>query len=280
MSTPGGTSITSVRVPADVGEHSTDVLRPDERRPGGRQGLGSPGRELGVSSHRVFELGPVRLDGERDADAAPTGPPRRTWFVNTTSAGSRARIAEAFASTQPSSSLAGAILETPHLVSVVAIEDEDRQQAADVGTCHRCAAEVVAPGVRFLREHCDLVPGSAPLPGEHPGVHVRAGAPEKVSVPEQDAHGACLPKPPAPDDGPRRRRRTVLRVRPGTPASTPRERPRPHGRSVGRTRRAGARRAAELGPEGAESRRNASRTATGGRRTRAGSVQVRWKYRA
>ena len=59
--------MTRVRVPADLGEHGADVLRADERRPGGRQGLGSPGREPGVASHRVLELGAVRLDGERGA---------------------------------------------------------------------------------------------------------------------------------------------------------------------------------------------------------------------
>ncbi len=112
--------------------------------------------------------------------------------MKTTSAGRSARTARGV-SLDPGVELgAAAVLDAPHLVALVAVEDEHRQQATDVRTHGRRTAEVEALRVGLLGEDGDVVAGVAPLAREHARVDVRAGAAEEVAVPEEDAHGAYL----------------------------------------------------------------------------------------
>ena len=60
--------------------------------------------------------------------------------MKTTSAGRSAADRGAFASTQRVELGAGAVLDAPHVVAVVAVEDEDGQQSADVRS-HRGRAD-------------------------------------------------------------------------------------------------------------------------------------------
>jgi hypothetical protein len=85
-----------------------------------------------------------------------------------------------------------AVLQQLDLVAVVAVDDEDRQEAADVRPHDLCAADVVPLGMRLLAEDGDLVPSARPLARELLRVHVRPGAGEQVAVPEQDAHERIL----------------------------------------------------------------------------------------
>ena len=72
----------------DVLQHLADVRRADEHRRRAGEALAPHAASSGVAAHRVLELGPVRLDRERAPPrAAPTGPPSRTWFAKTRSAG-------------------------------------------------------------------------------------------------------------------------------------------------------------------------------------------------
>ena len=72
------------------------LARSSDSRPQ-RSSSGLPRMEYSSSEPCAFTANGIPV-------AAPTGPPSSTWFVKTRSAGSRARIAEAFASTQASSS--------------------------------------------------------------------------------------------------------------------------------------------------------------------------------
>ena len=84
-------------------------------------------------------------------------------MTKTRSAGSRSRMAAALASTQASSSRPRAVLHPLHLVAVVLVEDEDREEPAHVGPHGLGAAEVEPLRVRLLREDDDVVPLAAPL---------------------------------------------------------------------------------------------------------------------
>ena len=88
--------------------------------------------------------------------------------------------------------LPGAVLEELDHVPLVAVDHEDRQQAADVGPDDACGAHVVALGMRLLAENDDVVARAAPLARQRSRVDVRAGASEQIAVPEQDAHGRHL----------------------------------------------------------------------------------------
>ena len=130
--------------------------------------------------------------------AAPTGPPSRTWFAED-EVGRQVLAERGGVRLDPRVELgARAVLHELHLVALVAVEDEDRQQAADVRPHGLRAAEVVALRVRLLAEDRHVVPGAAPLARERARVDVRAGAAEQVAVPEQDPHRCILPDA-APD---------------------------------------------------------------------------------
>jgi hypothetical protein len=83
------------------------------------------------------------------------------------------------------------VLQVARLKPFVAVEHEDREQAAaDVRPDDARAAQVELLRVRLLAEHDDLVPVRAPGSRERARVDVRAGAREQVAVPEDDVHGA------------------------------------------------------------------------------------------
>ena len=85
---------------------------------------------------------------------------------------------------------ARAVLEELHLVALVPVEHEDRQEAGDVRPHRLCAAEVVLLRLRLLAEDGHVVPRARPLPRERACVDVRARTAEQVPVPEKDPHAA------------------------------------------------------------------------------------------
>ena len=85
----------------------------------------------------------------------------------------------------------GEVHEQPRLETLVAVEDEDGQQAAgQLRHDDPRAAEVVALGMPLLADDRDVVPGEAPLARERARVDVRAGPAEQVAVPQQNPHEA------------------------------------------------------------------------------------------
>ena len=112
-------------VPAHLGEHGADVLRADVRSPCAGEDFGPPGRQLRVAAHRVLEFGAVRLDGERRACC---GPDRSTEedVVREDHIGGQERPDRRSVRLDPAVEFRpGAVLDAPHLVPVVAVEDED-----------------------------------------------------------------------------------------------------------------------------------------------------------
>ena len=181
-------------VAAHLAQDRADVVGADERRPRGGERFRAPGRELGVAAHRVLELGAVRLDGERrarrGADRAAEQDVIREDDIRRQERADRRGVG-----LDPGVELgAAAVLHATHVVALVAVEDEHRQQSADVGADGRRTAEVEALRVGLLGEDGDVVARVAPLPRQHAGVDVRAGAAEQVAVPEEDAHGGILPE--------------------------------------------------------------------------------------
>src|SRR5205085_56308 len=88
---------------------------------------------------------------------------------------------------------AGQVLEQPRLEAFVAIDDEDRQQAARKLRPHDLGAgEVELLGMPLLADDDDLVPRAAPLARDRLRVDVRARAAQQVAVPEQDSHQVPL----------------------------------------------------------------------------------------
>jgi hypothetical protein len=84
--------------------------------------------------------------------------------------------------------LARGVLDALHLVAVVLVDDEDRQEAADLGPDRLGASEVEPPRVRLLGEDGDVVALAAPLARELARVDVGARPSEEVAVPHEDAH--------------------------------------------------------------------------------------------
>ena len=188
-STPGGISNDAVRVAAHLLEDGADVRGADERGAGGARASAPQAESAALPRIEYSSSEPCALTANGAPAAAPTGPPRRTWFVKTTSAGNRSRSAEAFASTQASSSArcspAAGAPRTPRSGRA-----RRRAAAPDVGPQRQGGAQVVARRGGLLGQHRHVVAGEAPLAGEHPGVDVRARAAEQVAVPEEDAHRA------------------------------------------------------------------------------------------
>jgi hypothetical protein len=87
----------------------------------------------------------------------------------------------------------GQVLDEACLEPLVAVEDERRQHAADVGPDERRPGEVEALRVRLLAEDDDVVPLARPFARERARVDVRARPAEQVAVPEEDSHSVwCL----------------------------------------------------------------------------------------
>ena len=170
----------------DLVQHLADVLGADEDRRGGGESLFAPGRELLVAAHRVLQLGAVCLDrvaraGRRshrpaEEDVVREDDVRREVFAER--GGVQVDVAVTL--------LPREVGQAFCFESLVAVKDEDRQEAADVGADVACAAEVVLLRARLLREDGHVVAAEAPFPGERARVDVRAGPAEQVAVPEED----------------------------------------------------------------------------------------------
>ncbi len=172
---------------ADLVEHIADVLGAGEDDLGLGKRLGSPAREIGPAAHRVLELGAVRLDPEaqpaRCADRRAEQDMVREHEVRRRELAERRgvrldvrlplRLRE--------------VDEQPRLEPLVAVEDEDGQQAArQFGHHDARAAEVVPLRVPLLADQRDVMTGEAPLARERPGVDIRPGPGEQVPVPEKN----------------------------------------------------------------------------------------------
>ena len=177
-----------VDVTDDLLEDAADVLRADECRLCGGQRLAPPALELRTSSHRILELGAVRLDAERrtgrladrsseqhvvDEDEVGREPAQHLCV--------RCDVCGALAGRQ--------VLQESWLEAGVTIHHEHGQQPTwKLGDDHARAAEVVLLRRALLADDRHLVTGPAPLAGERARVDVRAGPTEQVAVPERDAH--------------------------------------------------------------------------------------------
>ena len=121
------------------------------------ESLASPAGELLVAAHRVLELGAVRLDRIAGAGRGPDRSAQED-VVAEDEVGRQLLAHRRCVALHPLVELvAGAVLHQLDLIALVAVEHEDRQQAAHVRPDDRGAAEVVALGVRFLLKHGDVV---------------------------------------------------------------------------------------------------------------------------
>ena len=180
--------VDAVDVADDVLEHLADVRGADEDRLGPGEHLAPPRDQLVVPAHRVLELRAVDLHRIPPSDLERHRPTRehvvREDEVGREPLPNRSRVRGDVALPL----LARQLLEAPRLEPLVAVDDEDREDAADRRPHGLGAAEVVRLWVRLLGEDDHLVAGAAPLPRQRPRVDVRARPGEQVAVPEEDAH--------------------------------------------------------------------------------------------
>ncbi len=80
------------------------------------------------------------------------------------------------------------VLHPSRLEILVAIDDEDRQEPADLRSDEGGAAEVVPLRVRILGEDGDLVPEPRPRSRERARVDIRARSTKEVAMPEENLH--------------------------------------------------------------------------------------------
>ena len=228
--------------PADLLQHRADVLRADECRRGPLERLAAPAPELWVASHRVLELRAVRLDGVPRPGGRADGPAEQ-HVIREDEVGREQGPDGGRVLVDPGVELvARAVLDATHLVALVAVEDEDREEPMNVRAEHGRAAEVVRLGAGLLAEHRHVVPCATPLAGELARVDVRARPAEEVSVPEQDAHLRHPARPPGSRRGhPLRGVRAGMSVRAGRRnVAAAREGPTAHGsRTLGSPARPG-----------------------------------------
>ena len=195
MSTPGGTSITFSVWPHTSASTVRMWSEPTNVARAPRERVCAPGREARIAAHRVLELGAVCLDGERRAGSGPDRPAEE-HVVREDEVSREERPDARRRSPRPSRRALPAC--SPGRVARRSRRSgRGRRPAAGPPTSGRSdarRAEVVALGMRLLREDGHVVPCPAPLAGEHPGVDVRARAAEQVAVPEEDAHRCILPQ--------------------------------------------------------------------------------------
>ena len=169
-------------------EHGPDVRRADEHGLGPSERLAPPVGQLGVSTHRVFELGTVCLHREGRAAARSD---RRSQEDVIREDQIRRQLVTHGRDVQidvPRPLGGGEVLEQPRLEAFVPVEDEDGEQSPDVRPDDTGARQVVALRTGFLAEDDDVVPRAAPLPRQRARVDVGPGAVEQIPVPEQDPH--------------------------------------------------------------------------------------------
>ena len=180
--------------PADLLEHRADVLGADECRGGPLERLAAPALELRVAPHRVLELRAVRLDGVPRPGGRADGPAEQ-HVVREDEVGREQRADGGRVLVDPGVELlARAVLDATHLVALVAVEDEDREEPIDVRADRGRAAEVVRLGAGLLAEHRHVVPlrGSTrgragacrrSSPSRRGGIRARAGCAPATSCP-------------------------------------------------------------------------------------------------
>ena len=139
-----------------------------------RERLAPPSRELVVAAHRVLELGAVRF--HREACTGRGGDrPSEQHVVREDEVGRQplahsrgVQLDESFAL------LPRQLLQKPRLEPLVAVEDEDGKELADLGPDDLGTAQVVPLRMPLLAEDHHLVPGQAPLPRQGAGIDVGA----------------------------------------------------------------------------------------------------------
>ena len=117
-------------VSTDLGEDGADVLGPDERGPGTRERLRPPRRQLRVAAHGVLELRSVRLDRERRTARCADRAAEEDMIREDDIGGQEIPDGAGIGLHPPLELRPRAVLDASHVVPVVAIEDEYRQQAA------------------------------------------------------------------------------------------------------------------------------------------------------
>jgi hypothetical protein len=128
----GRNLVHAVDVTDDLLENVADVGRPDEHRPRGGERRAAPLNQVGIAAHGVLELGSMRLDGERKAarvsDRGAEQDVVREDHISGEVGADRGRVQGDIAVTFP----AREVLEELRLDALIAVQHEDRQQAADV----------------------------------------------------------------------------------------------------------------------------------------------------
>ena len=150
-STPGGTSWTRSTWPTTSCSTSRMCAEPTKTASACSSASLPHAPSASLPRIEYSSSDPCALTANRAPLAAPTGPPSRTWFAKTRSAGRCSRSAAAFALDPRVELGPRAVLDELHLVALVAVEHEHRQQPADVRPYGDGAAEVVerpgrAPG--------------------------------------------------------------------------------------------------------------------------------------
>ena len=204
----------------DVLEHRPNVRGADEDRRRVLERAPPSLGELGGPPHRVLQLRPVRLHREAGPGSGADRSAREDvvredevgWEQLADSGGVQRHV--------PVELRSGQLLKLPRLEPLVPVDDEHRQDPADLRPHDLGSGEVEPLRVPLLAEDHDVVAGEAPLARERTRVDVRARALEQVAVPEEDPHLAAAARgPTARADGgdrPRCRSRTC----PGRPVGT------------------------------------------------------------
>ena len=125
---PGRHLVHTVDVTDDVLEHGADVLGADEHRLCVAPATRRPTARARAPAHRVLELRAVRLHDVPRAAGPPDGPPSRTWFAKTTSAG-RARATPRVRLDVRLALSAREVLKQPRVEPFIVVEHEHGQQA-------------------------------------------------------------------------------------------------------------------------------------------------------
>ena len=139
--------------------------RADERGPRPGERLRTPRAEIRPPTHRVLELGAVRLDREGRPGCGPDGPAEQ-HVVDEHELGGQPLAHRSCVRLDPSLELlAGAVGDAANVVeALVAVDDERGQEPRHVRPRRRRPAEVVRLGVRLLAEHGHVVPGARSTP--------------------------------------------------------------------------------------------------------------------
>ena len=133
MSTPGGTS-TTFSVWPQTSAKTLRMCSEPTNVPGRRAANLPPRRETRVAAHRVLELGTVCLDCEWCSGGGPDRAAEK-HVVREHDIGRQERPERGGVRLDPVVELlARTVLHAAHVVAVIAVEDEDRQQAPDVGS--------------------------------------------------------------------------------------------------------------------------------------------------